>query len=181
MDQLIFQNIQQVVYHVARTGLVMQEERDHVRPSWQAWIHVTSKRRAALALYLMHWSYSVLKGLPSLECKELGFMPAPAPRTLWQVSRREEWKALYDRWLTRWADCGYLQREFFAIEPGVMIDRRTQRWLEEADEFGMMIMSLGNCVLSAIVAPALYVCTYSSSVNASNREPELFTGFSVNI
>lgn len=146
LDLSIFQNLQQVVYHVAQSGLVIQEERDHVRPSWETWIHITSKRRAVLALYLLHWSYSVVKCVPSFNCKELGFMPAPAAKMLWQVNHKDEWEALYDRWLIRWEGSEYLQQEFWEIEPGVFINRRTQKWLEETDEFGIMLMSLGNCV-----------------------------------
>lgn len=73
-------------------------------------------------------------------------MPAPAAKMLWQVSHKDEWEPLYDRWLMRWESNEYLQQEFWEIEPGVMIDRRTQKWLEEADEFGVLLMSLGNYV-----------------------------------
>ncbi|KAJ8103599.1 hypothetical protein POJ06DRAFT_279349 [Lipomyces tetrasporus] len=133
-----------VVYHVARAGLVLQEERDHVRPSWQAWINVTSKRRAVLSLCLLRWSYSVWNCIPSFDCKELGFMPASAAKWLWQASTREQWETLYNRWLARWDDSGYLQGELAGIDPGVMMDRRSEMWLEETDEFGITMMSIGK-------------------------------------
>ncbi|KAK9250411.1 hypothetical protein V1507DRAFT_438159 [Lipomyces tetrasporus] len=134
--------LQRVVYHVARAGLVLQEERDHVRPSWQAWINVTSKRRAVLSLCLLRWSYSVWNCIPSFDCKELGFMPASAAKWLWQASTREQWETLYNRWLARWDDSGYLQGELAGIDPGVMMDRRSEMWLEETDEFGITMMSI---------------------------------------
>jgi len=39
-------------------------------------------------------------------------MPAPAAKMLWQVSHKDEWEALYNRWLARWEGNGYLQQEF---------------------------------------------------------------------
>ncbi|KAK9342922.1 hypothetical protein V1522DRAFT_372421 [Lipomyces starkeyi] len=155
LDVSIINNIQQMVYAVAQTGLVMQEERDHVRPSWESWVHFTSKRRTLLALYLLHWSYGLLNSIPSFDCHELVFMPAPAAKSLWQISRKEEWEPLYDRWLIRWEGGAYIQQEFWEIEPGLMINSRTQKWLEEADEFGLMLMSL---------------------VNATDKQPDLTSG-----
>lgn len=34
-------------------------------------------------------------------------------------------------------------RELMAVQPGPELDLRTEMWLEEVDEFGMMYMSLG--------------------------------------
>lgn len=34
-------------------------------------------------------------------------------------------------------------RELMAVQPGPELDQRTEMWLEEVDEFGMMYMSLG--------------------------------------
>jgi len=106
-------------------------------------------------------------------------MPAPAAKMLWQVSHKDEWELLYDRWLMRWEGNEYLQQEFWEIEPGVMIDRRTQKWLEEADEFGILLMSLGNYV--SLHHLQLGSNTYNSSVNATHREAELFAGLPVHI
>jgi hypothetical protein len=39
-------------------------------------------------------------------------------------------------------------RELMAVEPGPELDLRTEMWLEEVDEFGMMYMSLGMCYLT---------------------------------
>jgi len=34
--------------------------------------------------------------------------------------------------------------ELIAVKPGPELDARTERWLEETDEFGMMYMGLGK-------------------------------------
>ncbi|KAJ5205289.1 hypothetical protein N7472_001737 [Penicillium cf. griseofulvum] len=140
---IIFRKVELLVYHVVRAGLFLQEEITQMRPSWEAWVHVTSKRRAVLALYLLHWAYSVLNKVPCFDCRDLGFMPAPAAKLLWQAQAEEEWNTRYIHWLSRWNGRGYLQAEFGNIRPGVVMDARAEKWLEEADEFGFIMISIG--------------------------------------
>jgi hypothetical protein len=148
----LFLAIQQVAYHAADTGLLLPEEQDQPQqqqhhcqqtlPTWQAWIHVTSKRRSVLSLYLLHWAYAVYHKIPSFNCKELGFIPAPAAKVLWHARSETEWHSLYIRWLARWDGRAYMQREFGEVQLGVAMDSRTERWLEETDEFGFIMISI---------------------------------------
>lgn len=127
------------------TGLVLREERNHTRPpSWKAWVHVTCKRRAIVTLYLLYWSFAVYSGIPSRSCGILGPLPASAPKFLWQATSAEEWEVLYNRWLVKWDDGCFLQGELDNISPGIVMNRRAEMWLEEADEFGLLIMSIGE-------------------------------------
>lgn len=73
-------------------------------------------------------------------------MPAPAAKTLWQAQSELEWNALYIRWLARWDGHGYLQGEFDRIRPGIRMEDRAEKWLEEADEFGLIMMSIGGFI-----------------------------------
>ncbi|KAJ5147631.1 hypothetical protein N7526_000983 [Penicillium atrosanguineum] len=139
----IFRKMEQLVWHVVRTGLFLQEEREQTRPTWEAWVHVTSKRRAVLALYLLHWAYSVLHRVPCFDCRDLGFMPAPAAKKLWQMQTEQEWNKSYIQWLARWDCQGYLQGELGSIRPGVVMNTRAERWFEETDEFGFLMISIG--------------------------------------
>jgi hypothetical protein len=144
LEDDVFSQIRNLVYYVAGTGLILQNEMDHVRPSWEAWIQVTSKRRALLALYLIHWSYSVYHCLPSFNCRDLGFMPAPAAKYLWQASERKQWESLYNRWLVQWDGSEYYQWEFHNVSTGVRMNPRAEMWLEDADEFGILFASIGK-------------------------------------
>ncbi|KAE8445698.1 hypothetical protein EG329_012996 [Mollisiaceae sp. DMI_Dod_QoI] len=144
IDQVIFSNILDIVYHTASTGLVLQEETDHALPSWEAWVHITSKRRAVFSLYLLHWSYSIYHHLQSFNCSELGFMPAPAAKFLWEARSKEDWEFLYKKWLAQWDGCEYMQHEFGGVKPGVMLDERTLMWLEDTDELGVLFSSIFN-------------------------------------
>ncbi|KAJ5895322.1 hypothetical protein N7495_007013 [Penicillium taxi] len=143
-EDAIFRKVEIFVWHVVRGDLFLPEERAQTRPSWDAWIHVTAKRRAILALYLLHWAYSVLHKVPCFDCSELGFMPAPAPKALWQAHTEQEWNSKYIHWLARWNGQIYLQAEFGHIKPGAVLSPRAEKWLGEADEFGFIMASILN-------------------------------------
>ncbi|KAF1811539.1 hypothetical protein P152DRAFT_467154 [Eremomyces bilateralis CBS 781.70] len=146
LPESLFRDLRNVVYHSVTTGLILPEESTHERPTWSSWIHVSSKRRAIFALYLIHWSYSVYHCLPSYDCKDLGMMPAPAAGYLWHARNQEEWEKLYLKWLVMWDGKEYMQWEYFTIQSGVGLDGRAQLWLEDADEFGIMFMSIGKAI-----------------------------------
>ncbi|KFY13567.1 hypothetical protein V491_06360 [Pseudogymnoascus sp. VKM F-3775] len=138
-------SLQEVGYYVGQTGLMLRAEASHVRPTWEAWILVNTKRRTMSALYCLEWIYAMLNKLPTFPCTELGFMPAVSSKALWHARTKDEWEATYNCWLARWTVGGpYLMRELMAVQPGPELDLRTEMWLEEVDEFGMMYMSLVN-------------------------------------
>lgn len=142
IDPSLFSGILQLVYHSTNTGLVLQEETDHTVPSWEAWIHITSKRRAVFSLYMLHWSYSVYHRLESFNCSELGLLPAPAAKFLWQARSADQWELLYKKWLVQWDGDEFMHYEFTHVKPGVMLDERTNRWLEDADELGILFSAI---------------------------------------
>lgn len=142
IDPAIFLCLQKVVAHVARTGLMLNEELENVRPSWEAWVHVTSKRRAVFSLYLLHWCYAVYHHLDSFACAQLGHMIAPAPKYMWQCTSSCEWEGLYEKWLGQWGGSPYMMSEFHGIRDGTGLDRRTEMWLEDADELGVMFFGI---------------------------------------
>lgn len=216
LDSEVFSEIQQVVRHTALSGMILEEETENCVPSWEAWIHVTSKRRAIFTLYLLHWAYSVsglgvttppifyspftpltepivshfqassssanlypviqvYHHIPSFDCHELGYIPAPAPKYLWNATSEEQWKGLYERWLVQWQGQQYLQHEFMFITPGPFLDVRTQLWLEDTDEFGMLFMSICKYYVEPYTQRPLTL-----AVNATDREaygflPRCFT------
>jgi hypothetical protein len=106
---------------------------------------VNAKRRTLMSLYCFEWAYSMLNGLPTYKCTEIGFTFAPTAKVLWNARTKEEWEIEFDRWLGRWTGGGgYLVKELAGIRPGPEIDLRSEMWLEEVDEFGMMYMALGK-------------------------------------
>lgn len=146
VDMAILANIQKLVNYASSVGLVIHEEMEHVQPSWEAWINITSRRRAVFALYLIHWSLSLYHGLSSFDCQELKCMPAPASKLLWQAKDRGEWESHYNRWLVEWGQCEYLHGEVAEVKTGISLDARSEKWLEETDELGIFLMALSEKV-----------------------------------
>lgn len=146
LDECMFRQLRLIIYHAATSGLVLDEETSHTRPTFEGWVHITTKRRAVLTLYLIHWSYSVYHCLPSFDCKELGFMPAPCAGYLWRETNKSRWEGLYTRWLAQWDGDDFYQWEFYSIDEGVRMGSRAEKWLEDADEFAMIFMAIGKFI-----------------------------------
>jgi hypothetical protein len=142
----ILTNVQLLVNYAGSLGLVLKEETEHSRPTWESWINITSRRRATFTLYLIHWALSAYYGLPSFDCQELRYMLAPASKQLWQAESRQEWESLYNHWLAEWDRDEYLHGEIAMMKEDILLDRRGEKWLAEADEFGLLIMALGEMV-----------------------------------
>jgi hypothetical protein len=151
VDKAFFARIKRIVQLlVGGNSLYLQAEKNpHCRLDWKDWIQVTAKRRAVLALYQLQWAYSMYHGVQSFDCRELNFMPAPAAKVLWQARTEREWNALYGRWLQRWRGEAFLQGEFMTVSKGIVLNERADRWLQETDEFGLIMMSIGMCYFAA--------------------------------
>ncbi|UKZ69228.1 uncharacterized protein TrAtP1_010238 [Trichoderma atroviride] len=132
---------------LASTGLFLEQESNHTLPSWKEWAVVSAKRRTILGLHHLEWAWSLRYGYPILTCFELGPFPAPAARHLWQNGHEKEWECLYKDWLRQWADGSYKMAELFRVNASKesdALDPRSELWLAEADEFGMMLMAEAN-------------------------------------
>lgn len=136
--------LQDMSLALMKSGLLLNAETQSIVPSWEAWIAVASKRRAIQASHTLMWAWSLHHKYPPFGCREVAFMPTPSPKSLWQARDDEEWKGHYSRWLEYWRNGGpHRLEELMLIKPGIEIDERTQRWLGEADEFGLLLMSQG--------------------------------------
>lgn len=147
-EQLIL-GISEFSLQLASSGLALHEETaDGQTPRWHDWAIMSAKRRTILTIYMLTWAWSVLRNYPSFYCHELQLMFAPSPKALWQAQTEPEWLSLYQKWHQRWNGDGYRIGELLSISPNQMIDRRTEDWLEEVDEFGMLLMSQGKSALN---------------------------------
>ncbi|OAX82862.1 hypothetical protein ACJ72_02791 [Emergomyces africanus] len=142
LDDKLVKQLRIFSLYVVTTGMVLEEESKGTRPLHECWVSVTCKRRALLSLYTIHWAYSVYHSIPAFGCDELRDIPAPAAKYLWQANSREEWEALYNRWLAQWEGPYYSQGELLDINTGVRIDPRAELWLEDTDEFGMIFVAI---------------------------------------
>ncbi|CAH0024940.1 unnamed protein product [Clonostachys rhizophaga] len=132
---------------VAGTGILLDEEQSHVLPTWREWALVSAKRRTIQALHHLEWAWSLVRGYPVLTCFELGPLPAPTAGYLWNENEELQWKQSYTRWLDVWKiGGGYKLGELFNIDPGDDLNSRTEMWLAEVDEFGMVLMAELNSI-----------------------------------
>ncbi|KAI0097257.1 hypothetical protein GGR51DRAFT_541572 [Nemania sp. FL0031] len=136
--------VQEMANHVLSTGMMLHEEASHVRPPWRVWAHIEAKRRTLMCIYFLHWAYSAYHGTRHFNCLQLGRMLAPGAKWLWQAADEKIWMGLYARWLAQWDGKEFIQAEFFLVDKGPVMDPRVEMWLEDADELGMLIMSIVN-------------------------------------
>uniref|UniRef100_A0A8H7KDX4 Zn(2)-C6 fungal-type domain-containing protein n=1 Tax=Bionectria ochroleuca TaxID=29856 RepID=A0A8H7KDX4_BIOOC len=128
-----------------RSGTVMMpEEVSHTRPPWQQWLQVSCKRRSLICLYCFEWMNAMLNNFQSFPCTNAEYMPTPAGKVLWEITAQEKWEVAYDRWLGRWAGLDvFTLGDLENMMPGPTLDLRSEMWLEEADELGILLMTLG--------------------------------------
>lgn len=148
-DQNVMMGLQDMSLALMKSGLLLNAETQSIVPSWEAWIAVAAKRRAIQASHTLMWAWSLQHKYPPFGCREVAFMPTPSPKVLWQARDDEEWKGHYNKWLEYWRNGGpHRLDELMTIKPSIEIDERTQKWLEEADEFGLLLMSQGKIPLT---------------------------------
>lgn len=153
LDAQFLVDMWEVKHHLARTGLYLEEEVGHTLPPWKKWATVTAKRRTIMALHHLEWVWSVLHGYPVLTCFELGPLPAPAAGYLWQEPDETQWELQYGKWLLQWTEGSYKIGELFHIKPGCEMDTRSEMWLAEVDEFGMMVIAEGKALIQSGLLP----------------------------
>jgi hypothetical protein len=87
---------------------------------------------------------AMLNNFQSFPCTNAEYMPAPAGKVLWEIPAQEKWEVAYDRWLGRWAGLDvFTLGDLENMMPGPTLDLRSEMWLEEADELGILLMTLG--------------------------------------
>ncbi|KNG80924.1 C6 finger domain protein [Aspergillus nomiae NRRL 13137] len=146
VNDKIMITLMEMAFRTARNGLFCAAELAHARPTWESWIVVAAKRRAVFTMYLFSSVYNADRLLPNFVADEMRGVYAPGNKALWEAEDRETWSREYDRHLLRWED-GMLEISelWRSAETGSAERReRIERWVQSADEFGMMIF--GVCV-----------------------------------
>ncbi|KAL7956804.1 hypothetical protein V8C34DRAFT_199032 [Trichoderma compactum] len=147
VDAQLLIDMWDVKHKLASTGLFLEQESNHTLPPWKEWAIVSAKRRTIISLHHLEFAWSLRSGYPILTCFELGPFPAPAAGYLWKSGREEEWQRLYNDWLKQWPEGSYKLMELFRVNgsnESDALDARSELWLAEADEYGMMLMAEVN-------------------------------------
>ncbi|KAL7907080.1 hypothetical protein GGI35DRAFT_103180 [Trichoderma velutinum] len=147
IDAQLLVDMWDVKHRLASTGLFLEEESHHTLPCWKEWAIVSAKRRTIIALHHLEFAWSLRFGYPILTCFEVGPFPAPAAGYLWQSDCEKDWERLYKDWLKQWAEGSYKMMELFQVNASKAsddLDPRSELWLAEADDFGLMLMAEAN-------------------------------------
>ncbi|RVD82303.1 uncharacterized protein DFL_006733 [Arthrobotrys flagrans] len=140
--------LQELACSSSRHGLLCLAEQIPARPKWEAWIVTEAKRRTLYTMYLFDSVLSAQDGLPVYLGTELKGLPAPGSKTLWQAQARHDWETIYDLHLADWGGETFridmLWPVFAASDDAEVVKKRnrTDRWLENLDEFGTMIYAV---------------------------------------
>lgn len=136
--------LQEMAFRAAQGGLASQAELAGTRPSWESWIVASAKRRTMITFYLLSSVYNADNNVPKFLAHELRDILAPSTKYLWQATTRDAWKRQYDRHLARWPD-GQLTISELWRSPATGSEAcrdRIDRWAQDADEFGMMLLAV---------------------------------------
>ncbi|KAK6500797.1 hypothetical protein TWF506_003560 [Arthrobotrys conoides] len=140
--------LQELACSSSRQGLLCLAEQLPARPKWEAWIVTEAKRRTLYTMYLFDSVLSAQDGLPVYLGTELRGLPAPGSKTLWHAQSRQDWETLYDAHLEDWRGQSFRIDELWPVSATsddtevVKQRQRMDRWLENLDEFGIMIYAV---------------------------------------
>ncbi|KAF9888856.1 hypothetical protein FE257_008225 [Aspergillus nanangensis] len=168
-------NLQEIAHDLTLTGLICPEELQGQDPTLSpgvspipdlsAWILAATKRRTLVAMYILDSTYCNMTNLLWFNADEIGNLPAPATKTLWNASVRcsaggvdlsdgeAGWRREYKRFLGGWEGpdgrTALLRIEEFwpdkvKLGGGGALDRerRVGDWIGDLDEFGMMFFAV---------------------------------------
>lgn len=144
-------DLQELACSSSRRGLVCAADQRRVRPRWEEWVIVETKRRTLFVMYLFDSILCTQEGLPVFLGTELKGLPAPSSKSLWQAQTRYDWEKAYNTYMADWTDGVFTIDELWPI-PSDMDDNhisqrrsRVDHWLENIDEFGTMLYAIMNC------------------------------------
>ncbi|CAD0107880.1 unnamed protein product, partial [Aureobasidium uvarum] len=150
-------NLQDLAWSTTRHGVLCLAEQQHTRPTWEEWIVTEVKRRSLYVMYMFDDVISKQEGIPTFLGVELVGLPVPGSKSLWSANGRRSWQESYNLHLADWPEGGLRIDELWAIpqelrEQDVARRRsRVEQWLEDLDEFGMMIYTVTSCTHATTV------------------------------
>ncbi|KAK1633240.1 hypothetical protein BDP81DRAFT_326869 [Colletotrichum phormii] len=144
-------NTQELACATAKKGLTCVSREDETRPRWECWIAAEVKRRTLFTMCLFDSALLTHDGLPTHLATELRGLLAPASKALWEARTRHDWMGGYDFQQAEWPESWLTIDELWPMPEDFSEDEVTHRrmrvnaWLEDLDEFGVMIYAVTSC------------------------------------
>jgi hypothetical protein len=135
----------------SRGGLICAADRTRIRPRWEEWVVVESKRRTLFVMYLFDNLLSTQESIPTFLATELRGLPAPAAKTLWQSHSRYGWEKEYNVHMAEWTEGILTIDELWPFDEDMRTAAIAQRrarvdhWLENIDEYGTALYAIMSC------------------------------------
>lgn len=149
VDKTTMINLQDLASRMSTTGFVCGAELSRTRPSWDSWIVSETKRRTLYTMYMLDNIFNFIYDTPSYVATELGSLPAPTSKVLWETSNREVWEKEYDMHLVDWEGDPFRLSELWPTGPDddeIKREERVEKWSASVDEYGTLL--LGVCTLN---------------------------------
>lgn len=144
-------NLQEVACATSQRGLACISERTiGPSPERKVWHVVEAKRRTLYTMYLLDNILSVTDGLPIYIGHELKGLYAPSSKQLWEA-KCTEWEQIYHSHRFEWGSSRFRLDELWPVSSGTQEhllkqrQERTDKWLKDVDEFGMMLYAVTSC------------------------------------
>ncbi|KAL7269926.1 hypothetical protein RUND412_007380 [Rhizina undulata] len=133
--------LEQVALSVGWAGIIGKNNDGGIRPDWEVWVNMESKKRMMMGLYMFDSVYLFRKGLPILDCDELGNMALPAIKLLWEAPDEKTWGEEYSGFVRETEGKSFRMHELWNSTPE---SRELDPWYAGMDSFGVLIM--GSCM-----------------------------------
>lgn len=143
---------------VSTAGVVCPEEVGQLPaavPKWEGWILAEAKRRTIYCVYMFEDLYNHENEAVSYLGEELGLLPAPASKWVWQAKDKDSFALEFSEWTKVWDGGRCLAiAEFWPRGVGDTLsdleaqewqrkrEERIMRYSEAVDEFGMFLLAI---------------------------------------
>lgn len=139
--QIVLGQLQEMAYHLLITVALPKARPSGTIPNQDLWMITSAAHRTVLAIYIFEYVICFRNRIPIYICDELDFIPAPVCRRLWEAQEYEAWRGEYGNWLEMWKGKEVVMSELLNGHAGSHAYTRVEKWLSEADEFGMLIFT----------------------------------------
>jgi hypothetical protein len=139
--QLVLGQLEEMAYHLLTTIAFPKAGSSVTVPDQESWVITSAAHRTVLAIYVFDCVICFVNRISVYSCDELDFIPAPVCRRLWEALEYETWREEYVNWLKMWKDREVVMDELLNRHAESYANTRVEKWLSEADEFGMLIFT----------------------------------------
>ncbi|KAJ7619495.1 hypothetical protein FB45DRAFT_839980 [Roridomyces roridus] len=119
------------------------------RHTWGSWIVMEAKRRTLYSVYILENVIDFHQNAPSYIADEIGRLPSPSPKALWDARQADVWEREYECYIAEWPmDLPRVEDLWPHPVESVARERRQRKdhFVESVDEYGMFFYTITSMV-----------------------------------